>query len=145
MQHISENRLEAFLTLDHFADAVPEQSDPLLLELNEDGIKTTNYENAILFDHDNNGFAELTNWVDAHDGILAVDKNSNGTIDNGNEIFGDNTSLSGGGTATDGYQALADYDRSLDGVVDINDLNFAQLRILKGDGTLITLPKRQAA
>ncbi|WP_373533062.1 hypothetical protein [Vampirovibrio sp.] len=121
------------------ADSAPDKGDPLLLDLNGDGIKTTNYENAILFDHDNNGFAELTNWVDANDGILAVDKDSNGTIDNGNEIFGDNTALSGGGTATDGYQALADYDSNLDGVVDINDLNFAQLRILKGDGTLITL------
>lgn len=123
------------------AEAAPNKADPLILDLNGDGVKTTNYQDAILFDHDSNGFAELTNWVDANDGILAVDKDSNGTIDNGNEIFGNHTDLAGGGTATDGYAALADYDSNSDAKVDLNDLNFSQLRILKGDGTLITFIK----
>jgi hypothetical protein len=38
------------------AEASPQQGDPLLLDLNGDGIKTTSYENGLLFDHDGNGF-----------------------------------------------------------------------------------------
>ncbi len=68
--------------------------DPIIIDLNNDGkLSTTNIENGTYFDHQNDGFAETSSWVSPNDGILAIDKNNNGYIDNGNEIFGDNYNI----------------------------------------------------
>jgi len=120
-------------------------SDPLLLDLNGDGIKTTDLSPGVFLDHDNNGFAELTSWVDANDGVLVVDKNGNGIIENGNEVFGNNSILANGQIAADGYASLADYDTNHDGVVNSSDANFSDIKVLKGDGTLLTLQQADIA
>jgi len=67
--------------------------DPLILDLDGDGIETTTRENGIYFDHEVNGFAENSAWVGADDGLLVRDLNSNGVIDSGRELFGNNTLL----------------------------------------------------
>lgn len=114
--------------------------DPIILDLDGDGIETTAIDDVdTCFDHDKNGFAELTTWAAEDDGVLAIDKNGNGTIDDGNEIFGDNYELSGGGTAADGFEALADLDTNSDGKIDSSDNDFSDLRIVKGDGTILTM------
>jgi hypothetical protein len=59
------------------------------------------------FDHDGNGFAERTGWVDPRDGLLAMDRNDDGIINDGKELFGDRTILKNGQRATDGFQSLA--------------------------------------
>ena len=45
------------------------------------------------FDLDKNGFAEKTAWIGTEDGFLALDRNGNGIIDNGGELFGDQVEL----------------------------------------------------
>jgi hypothetical protein len=50
----------------------------------------------VYFDHDNNSFAEQSGWVGKDDGLLVFDKNNNGKIDDGSELFGNNTILSNG-------------------------------------------------
>ncbi len=57
------------------------------------------------------------------------DKNGNGTIDNGTELFGDNTVLNNGNTASNGFAALADLDSNQDGLIDTSDAAFADLRV----------------
>ena len=52
------------------------------------------------FDVDGDGFAEKTGWVGAHDGLLALDRDGNGTIDDVSELFGG--PRAGGGTDLDG-------------------------------------------
>ncbi len=100
--------------------------DPIILDLNNDGIlETTNIINGIYFDHENDGFAEASAWVGENDGILVIDSNNNGDIDNGTELL----------TA----ETLASFDTNEDGIIDKNDTNFANLKILKSDGTLMTL------
>ena len=47
--------------------------------------------NGTNFDHNSNGFAESTGWAKPDDGLLVLDRNNNGIIDNGTELFGDNT------------------------------------------------------
>jgi hypothetical protein len=42
----------------------------------------------VYFDHDNNSFAEQSGWVGKDDGLLVFDKNNNGKIDDGSELFG---------------------------------------------------------
>ncbi len=110
-----------------------------MLDLDGDGIETTKVENGIYFDKDVNGFAELSSWVAEDDGILVLDRNQNGTIDNGTELFGDYTPLSAGGTASNGYEALADLDSNGDGVINASDSEFANLKVLTGTGEVYTL------
>jgi hypothetical protein len=124
------------------ASAQQIQGDPLLLDLNGDGVKTTDFSYGVFFDHDNNGFAKWSTWVDDNDGILAVDLNNNGTSDDGTEIFGNNTVLPNGSLASDGYAALRAYDSNSDGVVNNLDQNFSQLKLLKGDRTLLSLERK---
>ena len=53
--------------------------DPVLIDLNNDGkISTVGVENGTYFDHGNDGFAEMSAWVDRNDGILVIDKNNDG-------------------------------------------------------------------
>ncbi|HCJ41130.1 MAG TPA: hypothetical protein DHV89_06260, partial [Ruminococcus sp.] len=78
----------------------------------------------------------MINWTTT-DGILAVDKNGNGTIDNGSEVFGDSFVLENGETAKNGFEALSQYDENGDGVIDAKDAAYSQLRVWideNGDG-----------
>lgn len=113
--------------------------DPLLVDLDGDGIETTAFENGVFFDHANDGFAESSSWVGKDDGILVYDKNNNGMIDNGSELFGDNFIKADGSKASSGFDALSDFDSNNDGVINAQDTNFNDIKVLKGDGTLLTL------
>ena len=113
--------------------------DPLVFDLGGDGITTVSLEESnAFFDLDNNGFAEKTSWVGAKEGLLAYDKNGDGIINGGNELFGDRTLMKDGKTlASSGFVALAEYDDNKDGKIDSNDVIYALLRIWQdsdGDG-----------
>lgn len=121
---------------------------PLVLDLNGDGITTTNVINGnIYFDHDANGFAEKTGWINAEDGFLARDLNKNGVIDDGSELFGNYTVLKDGTLAANGFEALKDLDSNNDGVFDVNDEAFHDVVVwrdangngMTDDGELIDL------
>ena len=105
--------------------------DPLILDLNGSGIETVapNAATPILYDLNGDGIKTGTGWVAATDGFLVLDRNGNGTIDNGTELFGDSTQLAAGGTAADGFAALAGQDSNFDGVVNALDANFANLQV----------------
>jgi Ca2+-binding RTX toxin-like protein len=110
---------------------------PIVLDLDGDGVETTGVKSGAFFDHDGNGFAEQTAWVKADDGLLVFDKNGNGTIDNGLELFGDHTLLADGTRAANGFQALAELDGNADGKIDAGDAAYADLKIWQdadGDG-----------
>lgn len=64
-------------------------TDPLVLDLNGDGVRLTSYVNdPVLFDTDNDGGSlERTGWVSKEDGIVVVDRNNNGRIDNISETL----------------------------------------------------------
>ena len=104
--------------------------DPLVLDLDGDGIETLGIDanNRVLFDHDNDGVKTGTGWVSADDGLLVLDRNGNGTIDSGRELFGDQT-LVNGQTAEDGYAALSAEDTNANGIFDAGDANFDNVRI----------------
>ena len=112
-------------------DAIfPPRRDPLILDLDGDGFETSGTNTTIVhFDHDGDGFAEATGWIGADDGLLALDRNANGSIDDGSELFGDQTPLSSGSKAANGFQALAQYDGNADGRIDANDSIWADLKI----------------
>ncbi len=100
---------------------------PLILDLDGDGVEA---DGLAFFDHGGDGFAELCYWIGADDAILVWDRNSDGVIGDGTEIFGENTVLSSGDNASDGFAALADMDTNEDGVLDTNDRDWASLQLL---------------
>jgi len=115
---------------------LPETYDPIVIDFNKNGVTSTRLDNTVYFDHDNNGFAEATAWIEKDDGLLAMDKNNNGKIDNGNELFGNHTisNTAYGYTdkkATNGYEALKAYDLNGDNVIDEKDEIFNKLKIWK--------------
>ena len=113
--------------------------DPMILDLDGDGIETMTagqYQGA-LFDHNKDGIRTATGWVKPDDGLLALDRNGDGIINNGGELFGDSTLLADGSRAAHGYAALAELDSNGDGKVDAADEKFADLRVwrdLNSDG-----------
>jgi len=120
---------------------------PIILDLDGTGINTVGFDAGVQFDHDSNGFAELTGWLGSGDGLLVWDRNDNGVIDNGQELFGDNALLVNGQSAVNGFAALAEHDCNGDGVIDANDAIWSELRIwrdhsqdgLTDEGELLTL------
>lgn len=114
----------------HFHDGESANS-PLILDIDGDGVETIGKSAGIHFDLDCNGFAEQTGWVGKDDGLLVWDRNGNGKIDDGSELFGNNTVLANGQKAANGFAALAELDSNGDGRVDANDIDFSQLRVWK--------------
>ncbi|WP_425423489.1 calcium-binding protein, partial [Stenoxybacter acetivorans] len=105
--------------------------DPIVLDLDGDGIETVGHDKHVgaLFDHNNDGIRTATGWVSADDGILVVDKNKDGIISNGSEIFGDSYRKANGETAVNGYDALAEFDSNQDGKITAEDERFTELKI----------------
>ena len=108
-----------------------EQVSPLVIDLDGDGVETNKENSTVHFDHDNNGFAESTGWVGKDDGLLVRDINNNGQIDNGTELFGNNSVLSSGEKAANGFEALADLDSNNDGVFNSSDTAWNQVKVWK--------------
>ncbi|CDG95127.1 Complete genome; segment 14/17 (modular protein) [Xenorhabdus bovienii str. puntauvense] len=94
---------------------------PLVIDLTGDGIATIKENGNIFFDHDNNGIIESSGWIESNSAFLVWDKNKDGKINNGNELFGNNSILKNGTQADNGFAALADLDDNNDGVFDQND------------------------
>ncbi len=103
--------------------------DPLALDLDRDGIETIGANGTVLFDHDGDGVKTGTGWVGADDGLLVLDRNGNGQIDTGAELFGVDTVLANGQKASDGFAALRDLDANGDGVFNAQDARFADVRV----------------
>lgn len=80
------------------------------------------------------GVACRSAWPTARTPWLALDKNGNGVVDDGTELFG---SFDG---AKDGFAALAAYDDDHDGDVDADDAVFASLRLWRDDGDRVSQP-----
>lgn len=60
---------------------------------------------------------------------MALDRNGNGSIDNGGELFGDQVILKDGSKSESGFEALAELDDNGDGIIDNKDSAFANLRV----------------
>ena len=113
--------------------------DPLVLDLDGDGIEIIDVNNnrTIYFDHNNDGIKTATSWVSSDDGLLVLDRNNDGIINTGTELFGDSTLLDNGTSALNGFSALSELDSDHNGVIDKEDELFSNLNIWRdfnGDG-----------
>lgn len=104
-------------------------ASPIVLDLDGDGVEIAPLTGSITFDHNADGIRTGTAWAKADDGLLVLDRDGNGLIDTGRELFGNNTLLSNGQKAADGYAAMRGLDTNADGQLDANDSRFADLRV----------------
>ena len=108
---------------------------PVVLDLNGNGITSTPLDNSqAYFDYINDGRRNKTAWIEKGDGILAVDINKDGIINNSFELFGSNSKLKNGTYAKDGVQALKDFDSDNNGVIDERDERFGELLLWQDNG-----------
>ena len=110
--------------------------DPLVLDLNGDGIHTTGLNDLVSFDLDGNGTRDLLTWTDSStmEGFLWLNLNHRNRVDDGRELFGIGTRLPDGTTASDGFQALRMYDQPSqggngDGMIDHRDTVWPHLHV----------------
>ena len=121
--------------------------DPIILDLDGDGLETVGLASNVYFDHDGDGVLTKTGWAGKNDALQVWDRNGNGAIDTGAELFGDFTPLPNGTLAPNGFAALAALDANGDGVIDASDPAFHELKLWRdtsqdgqtGAGELITL------
>lgn len=103
---------------------------PIVIDLGNGTLRFTSAANGVLFDIDGDGQRNALAWTEAGspDGFLALDRNGNGTIDSGLELFGNYTAQPQSATPH-GFRALAVLDDSGDGVISAADAAYSALRI----------------
>jgi hypothetical protein len=103
-------------------------SSPLVLDLQMDGIRTLPAEAGTRFDIDGVGHMARVGWIaPGDDAFLVLDLNHKGRIDSGAEQFGNATRLPNGNLASNGFEALAQYDVDKNGRIDPKDPVYSQL------------------
>jgi hypothetical protein len=95
--------------------------DPLVVQL--EGAMPTLSSKTFAFDLDSDGTKDQISLLGKNSAFLALDKNANGKIDDGSELFG--------AQSGDGFGDLAKYDDDKNGWIDENDAIFNKLRIWK--------------
>lgn len=113
------------------------RKDPLVINFDGNAAQLT--DQRFQFDLDADGTKDSLALLASGSGYLALDKNANGVIDSGTELFGPATGS--------GFAELAQYDQDGNGWIDENDAIFAHLRVWTPDaqsaGTVTTLLEQQ--
>ena len=111
----------------HVAATAIQTFKPIVLDLDGNGITITQRSNGdgVLIDGDDDGFAEESDWIGTRDGILTLDRNGDGQISGGHEMFSD---ASVNMTAR-GLHALDEIDQNGDGKITSLDAVYNYLQV----------------
>jgi hypothetical protein len=100
---------------------------PLVLSFDQAPVRFTRAPGS--FDVHGAGVCMATEWVDARTPWLVLDRDGNGQIDDGSELFGSMTLLPGGGRASQGFEALAPLDTDGDRWITPRDRDWSRLAL----------------
>jgi hypothetical protein len=106
-----------------------------VIDVDHSGFSLTSASAGVVFNFLNDGVPLAMAWTSASstNALLVLDRNGNGTIDSGEELFGDITPQPQ--TATpNGFVALAEFDKAANGgngngKIESSDVVFTQLRL----------------
>ena len=98
--------------------------DPLVIDYEGNGTELS--DTKMRFDLDSDGTPDQIATLKKGSGFLALDKNGDGKINDGNELFGTKSG--------DGFKDLSVYDSNGDGKIDKDDPIYDKLRIWTPDG-----------
>jgi hypothetical protein len=97
--------------------------DPLVI--NFDGTAAELTQRTYQFDIDSDGTEDQIHFVDPNSGFLAYDRNQDGAVTDGSELFGTVTG--------NGFQELSEFDEDGNGWIDEGDTIYSNLRIWSKD------------
>lgn len=97
--------------------------DPLVLDLNGDGIDLKSAEEGVAFDMNGDGQQTQMGFIRGDDALLFVDTHGDGVVHDGRQLFGNTQGHA------NGFEMLAAHDENGDGVIDENDAIYDQLRL----------------
>ncbi|MCF6286178.1 MAG: hypothetical protein L3K26_13450 [Candidatus Hydrogenedentes bacterium] len=113
-------------------EVVVEQGDPIVFDLDEDGVELSSYQRGAQFDLTGSGRAQQVSFVQGGDAFLALDRNGDGVINSGKELFGEQHG------ARNGFEELRSFDDNGDGVINRKDAVYNDLRLFRDNGNGVT-------
>ena len=111
---------------------------PVVIDVLGNGFNLTDFAGGVIFDLDRDGTPEQLSWTSANsdDAWVVLDRNGNGTIDDGKELFGNFSPQPDPpvGVEKNGFLALRVFDRpgkggNDDGIISREDDVFSKLRL----------------
>lgn len=129
-----EFRFEMSVDIQMAVQKLEQQQDPIVLDLEGDGIELTTVEDGVRFDIRGTGKPVQTGWIKGGDAFLARDIDGNGRIDSGLELFGDQWG------SRNGFEELRKLDSNGDGFIGQEDREYHQLVVWRDNGDGVSTP-----
>jgi hypothetical protein len=106
-------------------------SSPVIINLEKGDYRLTGSNAPVIFDIEGDGHPHPMGWTaaGANEAFVWLDRNHNGKVTSGAELFGNFTPLQNGQLAKNGFEALREFDTNGDGVIDERDPIWSRLML----------------
>jgi|GEM_PF-1702200 len=115
----------------HGADGCGDDCSPLVLAFDEGSYKFNSARDGVMFDIDADGAPDRVAWPTDPSAVafLFFDPTGNTLPSKGSQLFGNETRLRNGQRASNGFEALAEFDTDRDGLIKKGDPAWLRLRL----------------